>query len=111
MPIVNLLLMLAILGTITSTVFLALTIAGSLRFHQEAKQAKHLQPNRCDLPPASILKPVHGMEAQLTENLESFFRQDYPAYEVLIAADEENDPALEVARNVKARHQPRVPLR
>jgi ceramide glucosyltransferase len=110
MPIVSLLLMLAVLGTISSTIFLALTIAGSLRFHHEAKLAKALQPDRADLPSVSILKPVHGMEAQLTENLESFFRQDYPAYEVLIAADEENDPALEVARNVKARH-PEIPCR
>jgi ceramide glucosyltransferase len=110
MAIANLLLMLAILGTISSTVFLALTIAGSFRFHQEAKRARDLQRACGDLPAVSILKPVHGMEAQLTENLESFFRQDYRAYEILIAADDENDPALEVARNVKARH-PGIPCR
>ena len=62
------------------------------------------------LPPVSILKPVHGAEAQLKENLESFFRQDYPAYEILIAADEADDAALDVAREVSSRY-PAIPCR
>ena len=57
-----------------------------------------------------MLKPVHGLEAQLKENIESFFRQEYPHYEILFAADEANDPALEVVREVCARY-PRIPTR
>ena len=34
----------------------------------------------------TIFKPVHGMEAQLEENLESFFQQDYPAFEIVLGA-------------------------
>ena len=51
-----------------------------------------------------MLKPVHGLEARLKENIESFFRQDYPDYEILFAADEANDAALEVVREVCARY-------
>lgn len=94
----------ALLGTLTSTIFLALTIAGTIVFHREARRAKQIQPHAKDLPPVSVLKPVHGMEAQLKENIESFFRQDYPSYEVLIAADEPEDPAVAVAREVSARY-------
>ena len=98
----------ALLGTLTSTIFLGLVVAGTIRFHRHARRARELPSGL--LPPVSILKPVHGSEAQLKENLESFFRQDYPAYEVLIAADEAHDPALDVAREVRALH-PNIPCR
>lgn len=57
-----------------------------------------------------MLKPVHGLEARLKENIESFFRQDYPKYEILFAADEANDAALDVVREICARY-PHVPTR
>ena len=104
------LLWVAVLGTLTSTIFLGLIIAGTLRFHRDARRAKRARPRLHDLPPISILKPVCGPEAHLKENLESFFRQDYPAYEILIAADEDGDPALEVAREVLSRY-PAIPCR
>jgi ceramide glucosyltransferase len=103
-------LLVAALGTLTSTIFLALTIAGAIRFHRDTRTAKASPPPPRDMPPVSVLKPVHGAEAQLKENLESFFRQDYPAYEVLIAADEADDAALPIAREVSARY-PRIPCR
>jgi ceramide glucosyltransferase len=53
---------------------------------------------------------VHGLEPQLRENIESFFRQDYPQYEILFGADTEDDPALEIVREVSARY-PQVPSR
>ncbi|MGD1147010.1 MAG: glycosyltransferase [Thermoanaerobaculaceae bacterium] len=63
-----------------------------------------------DPPPVSILKPMKGADPNLEENLESFFRLDYPEYEVLFGVDEESDPALAAARAVAARH-PEVPCR
>jgi len=61
-------------------------------------------PDSAQLPPVSVLKPVHGLEAQLRENVESFFRQDYPQYEILFAADDTNDAALDIVREVSARY-------
>src|SRR5262249_6019702 len=46
-------------------------------------------------PPVSILKPLAGMDPDLESNLRSFFEQDYPAFEILIAAHHPNDPAVE----------------
>ena len=46
------------------------------------------------LPAVTIFKPVHGMEAQLEENLESFFQQDYPDFEIVLGAREASDAGL-----------------
>ena len=101
---------LALLGTLTSTIFLLLALAGVLRFRSEGGKFKASKVADGEFPPVSVLKPVHGMEAQLRENLESFFRQDYPSYEILFAADEENDAALSLAREISARY-PEIPCR
>jgi ceramide glucosyltransferase len=97
----------ALIGTLSSAVFLALTLLGVFRFRSEARRQLSSVLDDAHLPPVSVLKPVHGLEAQLEENIESFFRQDYPDYEILFAADRADDPALTVVREVCARH-PRI---
>jgi len=99
----------ALAGTLSSGVFLGLALLGVIRFRADArKQLASVSlasvPEDARLPPVSVLKPVHGLEARLKENIESFFRQDYPDYEILFAADEANDAALEVVREVCARY-------
>jgi len=62
------------------------------------------------LPPVSVLKPVHGDEPGLEENLASFFQQNYPEYEILFCARHADDPGLAAARRAAARF-PHVPAR
>jgi ceramide glucosyltransferase len=95
------LLALAAIGTISSTVFLVLSLLGAHKFRREAWREQGQVP-------VSILKPLHGMEPQLEKNLESFFGQDYPTFEVIFAVDEAEDPALPVAERV-CRKYPHVP--
>jgi ceramide glucosyltransferase len=109
-PILYFILAIAVAGVLSSTVFLGLVLAGVLRFYAEARQQVRSVPADAHLPPVSVLKPVHGLEAQLQKNIESFFRQDYPDYEILFAADEADDPALAVVRDVCARY-PHIPTR
>jgi ceramide glucosyltransferase len=94
----------AVVGTLSSAVFLGLVVVGVIRFHADARKQLASIPDNAHLPPVSVLKPLHGLEAQLKENIESFFRQDYPDYEILFAADTADDPALEIAREVCARY-------
>jgi ceramide glucosyltransferase len=94
----------AVLGTVTSLIFLGLCVAGVLKFFADARRQAAAAAAVKTFPPVSVLKPVHGLEAQLDKNVESFFRQDYPAYEILFAADEETDEALKVVREVSARY-------
>ena len=99
-------LVIGLVGSISSTVFLALALLGARRFHKERRRAAtQLAAMRPDAwPSVSILKPLHGIEPQLEANLESFFKQDYPEYEVLFAVDSASDAALPIAKAVCARH-------
>jgi ceramide glucosyltransferase len=100
----------ALIGLLSSATFLGLALAGAFRFRSDARKQLASIPDDAHLPPVSVLKPVHGLEAQLKENIESFFQQNYPAYEVLFATDSATDPALEVIREVCARY-PHIPSR
>ncbi len=100
----------ALVGSLSSAVFLGLSLLGVLRFRADVRNQFSSIPDDAHLPPVSVLKPVHGLEARLRENIESFFRQDYPDYEILFAADEADDAALEVVREVCARY-PRIRAR
>lgn len=59
-------------------------------------------------PSISLLKPLCGADPELEAHLESFFRQAYPAFEMLFAVRQESDPALLVVRDLMARY-PNVP--
>jgi len=59
-------------------------------------------------PPVSIVKPLSGLDDDLERNLESFYRIEYPAYEVIYSFARRNDPAFSVARRVADRY-PDVP--
>ncbi|HUZ47031.1 MAG TPA: bacteriohopanetetrol glucosamine biosynthesis glycosyltransferase HpnI [Terriglobia bacterium] len=47
-------------------------------------------------PPASLLKPVRGVEQESYENFSSFCNLDYPEYEILFAVNDADDPAVPV---------------
>ena len=99
----------AALGTLTSSIFCGLAVAAALRFQRRKRRAAAVLHDF--LPEISILKPLHGAEAGLEESLESFFLQRYPApYEILFCARREEDAGLQIARKVAARH-PDVPAR
>ena len=56
-------------------------------------------PLPADPPPVTLLKPLHGAEPRLAENLATFLRQDYPApVEMICGAADPADPALAAAR-------------
>jgi ceramide glucosyltransferase len=59
------------------------------------------QLDRSELPAVTIFKPLHGMEPNLGENLSSFFRQNYPAFEIIFGAREQGDAALSVVEDLR----------
>jgi ceramide glucosyltransferase len=53
-------------------------------------------PIQRERPPISVLKPLHGEEPGLYENLRSFVEQDYPTVQIVLGMNDANDNALPV---------------
>jgi ceramide glucosyltransferase len=106
------LLLLALAGSFTSTIYLTMTMVATARYlrRTHSAQARATATPSASLPPVTIFKPVHGMEEQLAANLESFFQQDYPDYEVIFGARDADNPAAKTAEEVRARY-PHIPSR
>jgi ceramide glucosyltransferase len=102
---------LALLGLVTSTVFAGLVLAAVPKYLRERGLAlAELKRRPGYTPPLTLLKPVHGAEPGLEAHLETFFRQDYPEYEILFCARTEHDAGLETARRVATRY-PAIPAK
>lgn len=108
----RLLLGLAIIGTISSTVFLVMALRAASRYkHIAAERQRTANALRADrFPAVTVLKPVHGTEPRLEENLETFFLQDYPHYEIVFGTRNGDDPALIAVEKLRAKY-PHIPVR
>src|SRR5579875_981465 len=89
-------------GTVTSTIYCGMVVVAAVRFglrrRREAREAAEF------LPPVSVLKPLHGTEPGMERNLETFFEQDYPEFELLFCARHATDEGLQLARRVGERY-------
>ncbi|XP_076453101.1 ceramide glucosyltransferase-like [Babylonia areolata] len=57
------------------------------------------QPDE-ELPGVSIIKPLTGVDPHLKSNIETFFKLNYPKYELLFSVETENDPAILVIKSL-----------
>ncbi|MDR3736564.1 MAG: glycosyltransferase, partial [Acidobacteriaceae bacterium] len=76
------LLAIGLFGLLTSTIFLGMVCTGVVRLRREAVQQGAELRRRTErgedfLPGVTLMKPLHGVEPGLAENLRSFYRQDY----------------------------------
>ena len=95
----------AVFGLFCSFVFLLLVLVAAVRFKKRANADRLSALDFAgDLPSVTILKPVHGMEERLEENLASFFQQNYPDFEIILGARSAGDPAVGLAEKVRLRY-------
>jgi ceramide glucosyltransferase len=106
------LLAVALVGTASSTVFLGMALVAAVRNLRLARVQSQAVASIADaaLPMVSIFKPLHGDEPRLEANLESFFLQDYPAFEIVFGCRNSADAALAVVERLRQRH-PQVATR
>jgi ceramide glucosyltransferase len=102
----EILLFVAVIGTISSSVFLGMVLVAAFRHFRVSRQAIHNSEiaGEADLPRVTLLKPVHGAEPRLRENLESFFRQDYPDFEIIFGARNLENEALRTVEELRVKY-------
>ena len=93
-----------------STAYSCLALLAVVRFVRKRRNPSRTDRSKDYSPPVSLLKPLYGLDRELRRNLESFCRQDYPAYEILFSVREESDAAVPVVRQLE-KDFPRVPMR
>ena len=81
-----------------SLVYCVLTIVAAVRYRAVRP------PESPVTPPISVLKPLAGVDDGLEENLRSFFEQQYPCFEILMAVRSPQDPAIEVVERLRSRY-------
>src|SRR5271168_3779078 len=109
------LLALGAFGVLTSTIFLCMALAGA-RHHRsycerlKAKWAKEGANSQKSILPVSVLMPLHGADQHLRADLEQFFQQQHPEYELLFAARTSDDAGIKIVEELAAAH-PQVKVR
>ncbi|HTO77154.1 MAG TPA: glycosyltransferase [Thermoanaerobaculia bacterium] len=87
-----------------SVVLHAVAVAALRRHRRRARRSPFPDP----APMVSVVKPLCGLDAELEENVASFFRLDYPSFEIVFSFASAEDPAFCVARRIADRY-PLVP--
>ncbi|MEG9436956.1 glycosyltransferase [Edaphobacter sp. HDX4] len=93
----------AAIGSVTSTIYCMMVLVAAIRFGLRRRREEQAAITSTFLPPVSVLKPLHGTEDGLERNIESFFEQQYPSFELLFCARHDSDPGLQLARQVGQR--------
>jgi ceramide glucosyltransferase len=86
----------AALLTLCGIGYLLASLVGLRRFILMA------DPIEADLPPVTVLKPLHDAEPRLYENLASFCRQTHPQFQIVFGVRRSHDPAIEIVRKIQA---------
>lgn len=60
------------------------------------------RPRAPDGPPVTVLKPLCGEDPGLYDNLRSFCRQDYPAWQIVFGLQDPGDDAIPAVRRLAA---------
>jgi ceramide glucosyltransferase len=81
-----------LIPAIGGSVYAVLCILAVWRFRMQSTAWNTPLPS--SWPPATVLKPVHGLEKKQRENLRSACIQDYPEFQVVFSVQDPQDAAI-----------------
>ncbi|HEY0281042.1 MAG TPA: bacteriohopanetetrol glucosamine biosynthesis glycosyltransferase HpnI [Rhizomicrobium sp.] len=94
-----------VLGWLSAALALGGAIYTVLAAIAAGRYAPRSEPAAASPPAATVLKPLHGAEPNLEDNLATFFVQDYPApFQLVFGVQDEADPAIQVVERLRARY-------
>ena len=67
-----------------------------------SRSLKRPPSNSAWTPPASILKPLKGVDPNIYKSFTSHCLQDYPEYEIIFGVSESDDPALGLVQRLQS---------
>jgi len=91
----------AVVGTISSVGYYAICLWSALRFLRGQQGADRSVRPTPAMPSVSILKPLKGADPEMYESLRSHCLQDYPEYEIIFGVSDPNDPAVQLVEQLK----------
>ncbi|MGQ9898388.1 MAG: bacteriohopanetetrol glucosamine biosynthesis glycosyltransferase HpnI [Acidobacteriota bacterium] len=84
---------------VASCAYQLIVLLGTLWFRRLRAREKCLAADFT--PPVSVIKPIHGADDDLEACLETFFRQDYPHYELVFALHDPEDAAVDIIERLR----------
>lgn len=78
------------------------SLGEGIRFLARFRDARR-PPSPDFAPPATLVLPFRGVDPGLEENLEAYFRLEYPDLQILLVTDDPEDPCVPVLERVRAR--------
>jgi ceramide glucosyltransferase len=88
-----------LIPVVCGSVYVLLCVAAVIRLRSRSYARLGRSPE--SWPPVTVLKPVHGLEKGLRENLRGACLQDYPEYQVVFSVQNGDDAAIPLLREIQ----------
>jgi ceramide glucosyltransferase len=93
--------------TLAAAAFYLLSMIAAYRFFSLASKRENPQtrrpaaPQPADLPPVSIMIPLHGADFNAYQNYARFCKQDYPQFQLVFGVREASDSSIPIVERLK----------
>ena len=105
-PALEILAWILLIPAVAGSVYAILCVFTVMRFRARARRPTSESSETW--PPVTVLKPVHGLEKNLRENLRSTCSQDYPDFQVVLSVQRLDDPAIPLLQEIQHEFGPKV---